>query len=198
MDLRKAGQALKCQLDERQLILYAPTFRKNNSGLYKFSTAEAEELASFLSKNNAVMGIRPHINRRVRPFLLKKPEFLDLSAAMYDETQVLLRLTDVLITDYSSIWLDFLLLGRPVIAFIYDWNKYKEDRGLIYDYKQIFPGPQIHKFSELIPALEKALKNEMSELLKWKYQNAVSMFHPYKDSMASERIVRRILERGKR
>ncbi len=197
-DLCEAEQALKCQLDGRQLVLYAPTFRKNNSGFYRFSSAEAEELASFLSKNNVVMGFRPHICDRVWPFLLEKPEFLDLGADIYNETQVLLRLTDVLITDYSSIWLDFLLLGRPIIAFIYDWNEYKEDRGLIYDYEQIFPGPQIHKFSELTPALKKALKDGMSEFFKRKYRNALSMFYAYKDGRASERTVHRILERGKR
>jgi len=196
-DLRKAEQDLKYRLNGRRLILYAPTFRKDGVGFYDFSIEEADILASFLRRNNAVMGLRCHINRRAQLPLVERPEFLDFSAHIYPETQTILRLTDVLITDYSSIWVDFLLTRRPVIGFVYDWNEYMEDRGLIYNYKWIFPGPLVHEFSAFISALEEALNSEISELAGWKYYNSLSMFHRYTDGHASERVVQEILKRRK-
>jgi CDP-glycerol glycerophosphotransferase (TagB/SpsB family) len=196
-DLRDIETSLSSKLNGRSFIVYAPTFRENKSGVYNFSNKELRELSSFLEDNKALMGIRPHMYFEYNDFLNKSPYFLNLSSKTYVETQILLRLTSVLITDYSSIWVDFLLLKRPVIAFVYDLDKYKKERGLNIDYGQFFPGPIIHKFPDLIVELEKALNNDMPGFLKRKYDTATAVFHNYKECGASVRIVREILESKK-
>jgi len=192
-DLRDAESSLSSKLNGRSLILYAPTFRENKSGVYNFSNKEVKELNSFLKENKAVMGIRSHTYSKYNGFLNEGSNFLNLDSKIYIETQILLRLTSVLVTDYSSIWVDFLLLKRPVIAFVYDLNSFIKERRLNIDYKNIFPGPIIHKFSDLIVELEKALNNDMPESLKRKYNTATSLFHAHKDYNASARVVREIL-----
>jgi len=62
----------------------------------------------------------------------------------------LLPLTDCIITDYSSIYFDYLLINKPVIFFPYDYKKYIEyDRDLIFDYDTMTPGPKCYTQQEL-------------------------------------------------
>jgi CDP-glycerol glycerophosphotransferase len=192
-DLKYIENELKKELNGRRLILYAPTFRKNHSGMYEFSDEDIEKLKRMLSKHSAVLGIRTHINRSIQ-FVLNENEFLDLSQNKYTETQVILRNADILITDYSSIWVDFLQRKRPIVGFCYDWDEYIHDRGLIYNYKHIFPGEITSNTKELMQALEQILSEGISEEYKTKYQNALLMFHEFDDGNASQRVVNKILE----
>ena len=57
---------------------------------------------------------------------------------------------DLLITDYSSIYLDFLLTGRPMIFLPYDRGEYLADRGMNFDYDQVTPGPKPENFAEFL------------------------------------------------
>ena len=122
-DLADAEQSLAKEVAGRKLVLYAPTYRADGSGLYRFSREEADSLAATLRKHGAVLGLRAHINRPELSDLVQRPEYLDLSSSVYAEVQVLLRRTQVLVTDYSGIWVDFLLKDRPVIGFVPDWEE---------------------------------------------------------------------------
>jgi len=61
----------------------------------------------------------------------------------------LLKYTDCLITDYSSIFIDFLLLDRPIIFFPYDLADYNSNEGSYYKYNSITPGNMVENSSEL-------------------------------------------------
>ena len=65
-------------------------------------------------------------------------------------TNVILGLTDVLITDYSSIFFDFLSTGRPVLFFTPDLEDYEGTRGLYFEPNQ-WPGPAVRTITELAP-----------------------------------------------
>ena len=65
---------------------------------------------------------------------------------------------DILITDYSSIYFDYLLWERPIIFFPYDLEYYRdEDRGLIFEYDEYTPGPKIFNAKELENVLSKGI-----------------------------------------
>ena len=78
---------------------------------------------------------------------------------MYDTR--ITKLADILVTDYSSIFVDFLLLNRPEIFFPYDYEKYvTKDRELYFDYNEFTPGPKARVFSEFLGVLGKTLQGE--------------------------------------
>ena len=58
-----------------------------------------------------------------------------LSECPSQEVGLFLRKADILVTDYSGVWIDFLLLDRPIVSFCPDLVHYKENRGFLYDYK---------------------------------------------------------------
>ena len=66
----------------------------------------------------------------------------------------LLKYTDILITDYSSIYFDFLLLNRPILFFDYDYDEYSSNmNGFVYDYQETAPGPKVTSQQALVEEL---------------------------------------------
>jgi CDP-glycerol glycerophosphotransferase len=96
-----------------------------------------------------------------------------------------LSLFDVLITDYSSIYFDYLLLNRPIIFFPYDYESYiAKDKELLFDYLQITPGPVCKSQDEVEKAL---LEIDTYEFAK-KRKEISELVFDYHDSDASTRL----------
>jgi CDP-glycerol glycerophosphotransferase (TagB/SpsB family) len=99
----------------------------------------------------------------------------------------LLIIADVLITDYSSVFYDYLLTLRPIIFFANDLEKYTEVRDFYYDYKSFVPGPFVQNGDELIQAL-KNIKQWNPEYEE-KRRTVRDKFNKYSDGRATERII---------
>ena len=64
-------------------------------------------------------------------------------------------LSDMLITDYSSIMIEYSILSRPIVFFTYDLDNYlSKERGFYYDFKKTVPGPIVYTSDELIDAIK--------------------------------------------
>ncbi|MBM7841173.1 CDP-glycerol glycerophosphotransferase (TagB/SpsB family) [Alkalihalobacillus xiaoxiensis] len=71
------------------------------------------------------------------------------------EPQLLLKYTDLLITDYSSCYTDYLLLNRPVIFYPFDLSYYlTHSNEMYFNYEDVTPGPKVHTFEQLLDALK--------------------------------------------
>src|SRR5699024_4212111 len=70
------------------------------------------------------------------------------------DTSDVLAVTDVLVTDYSSIFFDFLPAKRPIFHYCHDWKEYSEQRGLYFDIDAL-PGHVCKDMSSLIDGLSK-------------------------------------------
>lgn len=69
--------------------------------------------------------------------------------------------TSALITDYSSVFLDYYLLNRPVAFTINDYEEYKENRGFVFDdVKSLMAGPTVSNFDDLLEFLNSVMKSE--------------------------------------
>lgn len=195
-DVAQAMGRLKGELGGRRLVLYAPTFRDEGSGLYPFSDAELGELGRLLEDEGAVLGVRTHMNEEGAARLASEPWALDLSSARYAETQALLRCTDVLVSDYSSIWIDFLLLDRPIIGLVHDLREYTAGRNLLYDIERVYGGDLVSSGSELVAALADALSDDGASRGAHRRAAARRVFHAHVDAGATERTVARIVSDG--
>jgi len=163
----------------RKLVLYAPTFRENKpSAITQITDKEWDRLEKFAETNNIVFGIRPHpYDIKALPERIKNARSFHLfENTFYTEPNLLLRCTDILIVDFSSIWIDFLLLHRPIIGFSKDYKHYlEEERGFIYDFHAIFPTEFTVDVQTLIAKIEEAI--EFDEEVH--YTKPLSLFHAY-------------------
>lgn len=156
--------------DFDKVILYAPTFRKgigreegdfNKQNILNLEEYQEEKLIEYLKRNNYLLILQLHpseentlnyIGNEKNIVILKQDK---LEENLLTINQVL-NCVDILITDYSSIYVDFLLLDRPVIFMNKDYEKFKEDRGIFFDSQEFWcPGPITNTIEELIDGLEK-------------------------------------------
>ncbi|MBE0471492.1 MAG: CDP-glycerol glycerophosphotransferase family protein [Methyloprofundus sp.] len=121
-------------------ILYAPTWRPYAPvELFPFYDFELNKLSSFLAENNVHIWLRvhPRFEQHINSDLLSCPNIHLFSSNNFSEVNSYLVYFDALITDYSSIYYDFLTLERPVLFFDYDLEKYNEVVGVIDEYKRV-------------------------------------------------------------
>ena len=164
----------------KKLILYAPTFREHcESHLEQISHSEWHTLNNFMIANNSVLGVRPH------PYDLKhSPELFEslsnivwLGQDEFTESNLVLQYVDALIVDFSSIWIDYLLLDRPILGFAKDFEHYRDnERGFAYDFSSTFPDVFVNNITDLISQLNLLLSNGIK--IK-KYSAAKKLFHAY-------------------
>ena len=96
--------------------------------------------------------------------------------------------TDVLITDYSSIAVDFCLTNRPIIFYIYDYNEYiSKCRTLYCDIRNVAPRPFAYTQEELFSFL-RDMSWYYDPKYRTKYEKFKEMFHKYKDGNSCERV----------
>jgi CDP-glycerol glycerophosphotransferase len=143
-------------------ILYAPTFRDDQvgsrSGRFRFEFPfELEDFAGALD-DDVVLLVRMHVlveNDISIPTELRH-RVIDVSA--YPEIQDLYLASDVLVTDYSSVFFDYAILRRPIVFYAYDLERYRDQlRGFYLDYGEELPGPVVKDSQGLWTALRGAL-----------------------------------------
>jgi CDP-glycerol glycerophosphotransferase len=149
----------------KRVILYMPTHR--NFGATPIQMSKIFDLAKldeFCKVNSLLFVVKKHFCHRFEiEHLSGYANILDITQTEYD-TQLLLKKASILITDYSSCYVDYLLLDRPVIFYNYDYDNYLlNDRDLYFDYEQTTPGPKVKDFPCLLHCLEKAIHSDNDE-----------------------------------
>jgi CDP-glycerol glycerophosphotransferase (TagB/SpsB family) len=180
-DLKQQNEQLTQQLQGRALILYAPTFRDSGTTLADLLPPAARQaIQAFCQQTGTVFGIRTHPYRTHElEGLCDGQHILNLSPQIYAEGAVVLASTQALVVDYSSIWVDYLLLQRPVFAFVPDLDTYtQQDRGFIHDQPGIFPGPFCRTWRDTLDALSQTLRTGLSPALLQKHSQARTLLLP--------------------
>ena len=171
------------EFKDKKLILYAPTFRGNTITAAKNGVSlDIEKLHKNLGDDYALL-------LRLHPFIKQKfdiPESCKgfcLDASPY-ETNFCLEISDILITDYSSIIFEWSLLEKPIIFFSPDLDDYKDNRDFYYTYEDFVPGPIVKAQDELKAAIEIADKSKI-KAFKEKFMNAC-------DGHSTEKIIKEL------
>ena len=140
-------------------ILYAPTWRQHSKiKLFPFEDFSLTELQNFLSKEKIIIHIRfhPAYEEDIPKDILSLENVSLFSAKKYSEIMDYLNLFDVLITDYSSIYFDYMLLERPMIFLPYDLEEYEKTVGFTMDYNEYTPGAKPISFFDFLNYLQVA------------------------------------------
>lgn len=167
----------------KKIILYAPTFRDEEKYNNVFDYLDLEKFNEELG-SEYILALRLH--PKIRDFynddISAKGMYIDCSD--YPSEQELMLMSDILITDYSSIMIEFAMLDKPVVFFTYDFDSYMtNERGFYFDFKSTVPGPVVYDSNQLINTISDKDFNE-DKLLKF----AKTQFDEI-DGKSSERVV---------
>ncbi|MBX7076355.1 MAG: CDP-glycerol glycerophosphotransferase family protein [Methanobacteriaceae archaeon] len=180
------------QVKNKKIVLYAPTFRENPKYNNVFDFFNVEEFNEELSEDYIlIVRLHPKIDK----FMDENSDLLKIlnsnniiNCTHYKNEQELLLLSDILVTDYSSIMIEFSFLNKPCIFFSYDLNEYeKEERGFYFDYNNV-PGPIVYNTKQLIDIIKESTFDFN------KIQNFTNYQFDYLDSNSSKRIVEYLLK----
>lgn len=170
------------------LITYMPTHRLYGKGKVSPTPfADRPDVQAWMQQNNVVLVVKNHPNMlrqfpkgNYHPY--ESLTIKDITASGIDP-MVAIYHSDVLITDYSSVWMDYLLLRRPIVFYIYD-DFTKDDVGLYYDPIKEDVGYSCYSEDELFDLIKK---------IKCNYERmrpsdaVVEKFHKYRDGNSCER-----------
>ena len=148
------GQLFPDLPEYTKTVLYAPTFRDYGQvQLFPFKDFDQKQLEAFLEEKNMLLFIRTHVAEQgsAVPYLGKRIRFLGNEQA--EDVTGILNIFDCLITDYSSIYIDYLLTDKPMIFLPYDRQQYLDGRGMNFDYDDVTPGPKPETFNDFLDAL---------------------------------------------
>lgn len=138
----------------KKIILYAPTFRDYGvTKLFPFEDYDKKLLEEFLEKEDAVIFIRTHISEQGNALSYLSERVRYMGNELVEDIMEIINIFDVLITDYSSIYIDYLILNKPVIFLPYDKEKYLEGRGMNFEYDQVTPGAKPDTLKKFMNAI---------------------------------------------
>lgn len=169
-------------LHGKTVITYAPTFRGRISTHFR-------EVNIDLNAVHQALGSEYIIIFKVHPLILHS-EYENNPNILFVKDELISSIfcvTDILITDYSALTIDWMAYNRPTIAYVPDLKNYARKPGLNINYETEFPGPVVTNEQELI----EVIKNQKIDDVKRRRAFAVKMYK-YGDGKATERVVRLI------
>lgn len=146
----------------RKAIVYMPTQR--SEGKVKMIMSEILPLAAiqdYCDANDCVFIIKKHFfHRNEKENFDEYPCILDVTNIEDIDPQVLLCQADMLISDYSACYIDYMLLKRPLIFFQYDLKEFKNsERTLFYNFEELDIAPVVYKKEKLLESIDVLFKN---------------------------------------
>lgn len=179
----------------KKVILYAPTWRDDEyygKGAYKF------QLKLDLTKMKEQLGEDYVIILRTHYYIA---DVLDLTGlegfafnlSKYDDITEVYLMSDILITDYSSVFFDFANLKRPMLFYTYDLDKYRDVlRGFYIDMEEELPGPLVFTTDEVIDTIKNI--DDITEKYASRYDTFYDKFCGWEDGHSSKRVVEKVFE----
>ncbi|HHV39631.1 MAG TPA: CDP-glycerol--glycerophosphate glycerophosphotransferase [Tepidimicrobium sp.] len=193
---------LNILLDEKingNIVLYMPTYRydrENIDNIFGFSEFCIDSFYKFLDNNNIILLLKLHPNEektlasKYKKYMGERIRLItsdDLETQEMDLYKIV-NAADLLITDYSSIYFDYLLLNKPIIFTPVDLEHYRENRGLLLEpYEYWTPGPKCIGQEQLQNEILKSLDNP--EYYQEERENMRNIFHKYQDGSSTDRVM---------
>ena len=176
---------------DKKIILYAPTFRDEERYNNVFDYLDLDRFNEELGDEYVLaLRLHPKIKDFYKDDIVSEGKYVDVSD--FESEQELMLISDILITDYSSIMIEYSVLDKPTVFFTYDLDEYlANERGFYYDFKTTVPGPIAYTSDELIDVIknDRFDKSKISEFVKTQFDEI--------DGHSSQRIVDYLLNGGR-
>jgi len=193
-DINRIKSKLNIPFDKK-VILYAPTWRDDDyysTGSYKFNLKLDFNRLQADFGDDFIILLRMHY-LVAEQFDLSEHESFVFDVSSYNDISNLYLISDVLITDYSSVFFDYANLRRPILFFTYDIEKYRKKlRGFYLNIEEEAPGPLLKSTDEIINYLE-LIRNGKYQL-PLSFETFYNKYCYLEDGNASERVVNQFLE----
>ena len=177
----------------KKVVLYAPTWRDDDyygPGQYKFELPLDLDLMESL-KDEYLFILRTHYFIADHLQLDEQKKQFVLDCSRYNDIGELYLISDVLITDYSSVFFDYANLRRPILFYVYDFEKYRNTlRGFYFDMESGVPGPLLFTNEDVLNALKDLEGVERKYAVK--YREFTDKFCSLDDGHAAERVVKAV------
>lgn len=145
---------------ESSMIYYMPTFRDSEKEF--FDVIDLKQFDNFLEENHFLFCTKLHPKSKLRAEFeaIESKNIINIDADT--DPYVFIPMSDVLVTDYSSIYFDYLFEKKPIVFFCYDMKRYlKDSRELYFDYNEYTPGVKAATQEELQNALHQVLEEDV-------------------------------------
>lgn len=194
--IKKDKKNIICKNNIKKIVCYCPTWRENNNfKLFPFNDSTLDKFNVFLKNNNILLIIKLHpLYGEMEESIKNYSNICKFSKEWDIDNIELFSIIDLLITDYSSIYCDFLLTGKPVAFIQYDYEDYIKTRPLSTKREILFPGPYINSFSEFKKEILKLLNDE--QYYKEERQKALKLFYEYYNFNAARKVIEFIKKIG--
>ncbi|MBK5499427.1 CDP-glycerol glycerophosphotransferase family protein [Peribacillus sp. TH14] len=175
----------------KKVILYAPTFRdnqtsKNNKFIFELNL-NLERMKEVLG-NEYILLLRMHVVISNKFRIPEGYEDFVMNVSNYSDIQELYLISDILITDYSSVMFDFANTGRPILYYTYDLEDYRDNiRGFYMDFEREAPGPFLKTTEDIIESITNI--DELNMQYKKRYSLFREKYCGIEDGKATKRIV---------
>lgn len=148
--------------EHSKVILYCPTYRRDSPAkIFPFDDLDLQHLNNFLEENKIIILFREHVYNKKAEEQYFSERIIDFGFDICNDVNSVLPEIDILVTDYSSIYIDYLLLDRSGIFIAYDLEDYKKRRGLLYDdYEFWTPGYHVLTYRDFVTAIEEILSGK--------------------------------------
>ncbi|EQA4765430.1 CDP-glycerol glycerophosphotransferase family protein [Staphylococcus pseudintermedius] len=172
-------------LKKNPIILYCPTWRGKNVNDPENSLLNVFEEIKLLNQK------LPHqVLVKVHPFVYSKakemPELKPYLVPDFLDTNQLMPAVDLMITDYSSIFFDFLVTDKPIVFYVPDLDKYQNERGVYIDLCAL-PGPVADNIQDVITLVSNESYKDAD--VQGKYAKFKHNFVNYENGSVTERLI---------
>lgn len=181
--------------EDKKTILYAPTWRDDefyDKGQYKFKLKlDLEYLRKELGDEYVIL-LRTHYFIADAIDVTGMEDFV-FNVCKYNDIAELYLISDICITDYSSVFFDYANLRRPILFFTYDLEKYRDVlRGFYISIEDDVPGPLLFTNEEIVSAIKDI--DKVNEQYKERYDKFYDRFCCFDDGHASQRVVEQVFK----
>ena len=180
---------------DKKTILYAPTWRDDEyygKGKYKFKLKLDLEMMKKELGNEYVILLRTH-HYIADSLDVTGVEDFAINLSKYDDITEIYLISDICITDYSSVFFDYANLKRPMLFYTYDIDKYRDVlRGFYIDMEKELPGPLVYSTKEVIDQIKHL--DEMNQKYAQRYEVFYDKFCSIDDGNASQRAVEAVFK----